>query len=126
MSKVPYGKDHSIASRLKFARVNAGMTQKELSDRIGINSRRYSKYEIGENVPPPDVMASLCRVLDVTSDFLIGLSDEYAPKDRKGNDYICLMGSDGSRKMYNIPPDMRDRVASMLMAGFPNLMSGEE
>ena len=59
MSKVPYGKDHSIASRLKFARVNAGMTQKELAEKTGIQQANISRIENGNGNPS---VATLCKI----------------------------------------------------------------
>lgn len=122
MAKIPYARSVAIGPRLRFARTSAGLTQKELSDRAGIINRNYSKYETGETYPPPDVMVRLCQVLDVSSDFLLGLSDEYRAKDSDGGDYICMMGSDGSRHMYRIPDDLRARVSALLKAGVPEIM----
>ena len=120
--KTPYSREVMISQRLRFARINANLTQKEVSARAGISSRNYSKYEVGETFPPPDVMVRLCQVLGVTSDFLLGLSDEYTPGETSGSDFLCLTGSDGYRHMYSIPNEMSGRVSAMLMAGFPELM----
>ena len=131
MAKVPYSHENAIAARLRFARSNLDLSQKDLSARAGINPRRYSKYELGDNVPPPDVLMALCRALNVSSDFLLGLSDDYergvgSAAIAPAGDYICLTGADGSRHMYTIPADMRDRVSSMLMAAFPEIMKDRE
>ena len=121
MAKTSTPKDQTISIRLRFARTNAGLTQREVSARAGIGVRNYSKYETGIAYPPPDSMIRLCKVLGVTSDYLLGLSDTFSPSDG-GKDYISIMGADGSRHMYNIPEKSRDRVAAMLRAGFPELL----
>lgn len=121
MAKVRFSSNEILGARLRFARENAGLTQKELSDRLNIHPRNYSRYESGVSFPSGDVLVRLCKVLNVTSDFLLGISDSYA-SDAAETDYICLIGSDGSRHMYNIPKDKRDRVTAVLKAGFPEIM----
>lgn len=113
-----------MGRRLRLARQNIGLTQKDLADRVGIGSRNYSKYESGWTFPPPHVLARLCESLDVSSDYLLGLSDDYrSPEtDRKGGDYICILDSDGTRHIHNIPEAKRDRVRALLEAGFPEIM----
>ena len=125
MAKTPYNRDVSIGPRLRFARMNAGFTQQELAARAGITSQNYSKYERGETFPQPKVLVRLCEVLDVSSDFLYGISDSMESPEPAGGDYICMMGADGSRHMYSIPEDIRDRVSAVLKAGFPEIMNDD-
>ena len=69
MAKLRFSSNEILGARLRFARKNAGMTQKELSERIHIDPRNYSRYESGMSCPPADVLVRLCKALDVTSDF---------------------------------------------------------
>lgn len=124
MAKTPYEKGLTFSSRLRFVRLNLGLKQLEVASRAGIPSRNYSKYETGDAFPQPAVIVRLCKALDVSSDFLLGISDNFEPIS-SGSDYICISESDGNRHLYNIPPDMRDRVVSMLRAGFPEIMKEE-
>lgn len=117
-----------MGRRLRLARQNLNLTQKELADKVGMGNRNYSKYESGWTYPPPHVLARLCEVLDVSSDYLLGLSDDYRPIEsgsgfsRKGGDYVCIQGSDGEQHIHNIPEEKRDRVRALLEAGFPEIM----
>ena len=120
MAKTSYP-PFSLGHRLRFARLNADLTQREVSARANIHPRNYSRYELGDIFPPPDVLANLCRALGVSSDFILGLTDEFSPKE-SGHDYICIMESDGVRYMYNIPAQDRSRVSAMLHAVFPEIM----
>lgn len=124
MAKLRFSSNEILGARLRFARKNAGMTQKELSERIHIDPRNYSRYESGMSCPPADVLVRLCKALDVTSDFLLGISDSYS-SSAAATDYICLMGSDGTRHVYNIPKDKSDRVSAVLKAGFPEIITEE-
>ena len=70
--------------------------------------------------PPADVLVRLCKALDVTSDFLLGISDSYS-SSAAATDYICLMGSDGTRHVYNIPKDKKRQS----LGGFESRISGD-
>lgn len=64
--------------RLKVARVSAGYDQQKIvADELGIDRTRYTKYEIGDNFPPLDVLANICKLLDVSADYLLGLRDDH-------------------------------------------------
>jgi transcriptional regulator with XRE-family HTH domain len=55
--------------RLALARENAGMTQKQLAERIGLRkSSSISHYETGRWFPLLPVFAALCDVFGVTMD----------------------------------------------------------
>ena len=53
-----------------------GMTQKELSSRIGVTEAVVSRYVSGERDPKPDVLANIATVLNTTSDYLLGIENE--------------------------------------------------
>lgn len=106
--------------RLRSLRQNAGLTQKELATKLGTAGGNVSKYELGETLPPMEILAKMAGVFEVSTDYLLGLSDTPG-RDGGAFDYICILGSDGTRKMISIPPEKRERVMAMLSAGFPEL-----
>lgn len=53
----------------------AGKTQKELAASTGIPQQTLSRYLTGKQMPDLARLAVLCRVLDTSSDYLIGLED---------------------------------------------------
>lgn len=61
--------------RLRQLRIEKNMTQQDLSCEISIGRASVSKYESGLMFPGYDVLVSLCSFFDVTSDYLLGLSD---------------------------------------------------
>lgn len=65
-----------FGKRLRFARMNSGFTQPELAKNIGVALRTYQCYEQGTRRPPFEVLVELCLVLNVSSDYLLGLTDE--------------------------------------------------
>ena len=67
----------NIGDRLKRARLSAGFAQqKDVADALGIERTRYLKWEHGDSQPPLDMLAKMCRLFGVSSDYLLGLEDE--------------------------------------------------
>ena len=59
--------------RLKAARKAKGLTQAEVAALVGIRQQSYYLYESGKQDPRSEVLAGLCRALDVSADYLLGL-----------------------------------------------------
>lgn len=68
----------SIAERLAEARRYAGMTQNQLERTAGLGLNRVMRIErsIAEH-PRSDTIIKLCVALGITSDFLLGLDDDF-------------------------------------------------
>ena len=71
-----------VAKRLKEARVRAGISQKQLGIRAGIDpfaaSARINQYERGKHMPDVGTAARLCKVLGVPPPFLYAQDDMLA------------------------------------------------
>lgn len=60
-----------IACRLKKARLDAGLTQKDVSTRLGITYQAISNYERGINRVDTDTLIKLCSLYEINiSDLL--------------------------------------------------------
>lgn len=71
--KNPLVKSH-FAKRLAFLRKEKGLTQKELSEMIGVARKTYALWEkpTESSLPNnPYKIAALCEVLDTTIDYLL-------------------------------------------------------
>lgn len=51
------------------------LLKKDIAEAIGVTYRHYQRYENGESQPAADVIIALCKYLNVSSDYLLGLSD---------------------------------------------------
>lgn len=69
-----------FGSKLKAVRKSKGMTQLELAKRLNIAKGSISAYEQGVTYPSVDVLIKICDILDVSSDYLLGISDEITIK----------------------------------------------
>ena len=61
--------------RLKSLRLARGLTQKQLADKLNIVKASVSGYEQSAIYPSLEVLIQLCKIFDVSADFLLGLSD---------------------------------------------------
>ena len=64
-----------IKERLKNARINAGLSQSKMAEKLGIPIRTYRSYEHGERDVGTVMLLNICNTLNVSSDYLIGLKD---------------------------------------------------
>lgn len=63
-------------NRLKEIRIYKKMTQKELSNLANISQSVLSQYESGQVDPSATAIIQLCNALQISSDYLLGRSDE--------------------------------------------------
>ncbi|MGE3542252.1 MAG: helix-turn-helix domain-containing protein [Candidatus Tectimicrobiota bacterium] len=68
----------NFGARLERARKRRGLTQIELAELIGQKQANYWKLESGNASPRGDTIYTLCRVLGVSADYLLGLAGEAA------------------------------------------------
>ncbi len=64
-----------LGERLKELRGERGMTQKELAAALRLHSVTYLHYEKGQREPPLMLLAEMAKFFDVTTDYLLGLTD---------------------------------------------------
>ena len=69
----------TVGERIKAARKKAGMTQKELADKLGIPYQGISQYERGIRNPKIDTLVKIADILDVSTDYLL-CRDEFLAK----------------------------------------------
>ncbi len=62
--------------RLLLAREKRGMSQKELSEIIGIKQQQYARYEKGINIMPITHLKKICIALNISADYILGLTKE--------------------------------------------------
>lgn len=62
-------------SRLKKARLEKGLKQCDVSDKLFISRSVITEYEKGTVNPSCQMLIELAKLLDVSSDYLLGLSD---------------------------------------------------
>ena len=64
-----------IAESLKRFRLHFGYNQAEIAEKIGTFQQTYYKYETGKNIPSAEVIKKIAVAFNVSTDYLLGLSD---------------------------------------------------
>ncbi len=62
-----------FGQRLKELRKNAGLSQKQLGQLVGVTKSVISFYELQDRSPSPLVLIKLSGVFHVTTDYLLGI-----------------------------------------------------
>ena len=68
-----------IATSLKRFRKQFGLNQKDVAAVLGITSQAYQNYEYGKGSPSSVAIFKLADAYDVSTDYLLGRSDEPRP-----------------------------------------------
>lgn len=61
----------ALGDRIRALRKEAGWSQAELAERIGVDPGRVSRYEAGRITPSADALVRLAEVLNVSIDHLL-------------------------------------------------------
>ncbi|PCR82270.1 transcriptional regulator [Streptococcus salivarius] len=83
-----------FSERLKELRKQAHLTQVELASKLGIVQSSYADWERGKKKPTQDNLVKIAQVLNVSVDYLVGISEEKS--DELDNiDLLFRMNSKG-------------------------------
>ncbi len=73
----------AVYPRIRDLREDRDLSQKEIAKQLGMSQTGYSKYEIGENNIPTDILIKLALLYGTSIDYLLGLTDERKPYPAK-------------------------------------------
>ena len=76
----------TIVKRISSARKTIGLTQTELSEKIGISEKYLSRIECGKQLPSVVIVAKICEVLCVSADKLLLLNQGTDSNNRIHNE----------------------------------------
>ena len=62
-----------FGNTLKKLRLEAGYTQQQLADQLGVTKSVVSYYELQARYPSPEVLVKIATVFHVSTDYLLGL-----------------------------------------------------
>ena len=73
----------SVSSRIMELRERRGLNQKELAENLKINRSVLNRIENGTRPVRDDELKIFADYFDVSADYLLGLSDNPAPTDKR-------------------------------------------
>lgn len=74
-----------LGHRLKTARTRGGHTQASLAELMNTDARQIWRWENEEHSPNAEIIARIAQVLEISTDYLLGLTDDPTPVSAKPN-----------------------------------------
>ncbi len=102
-----------FGDRLRAARERKGLTQVDVYRAIGLNNKSLSRYENGTTAPDPDTLRDLIRLYDVSSDYVLGLSDDMGPSRHAGSSLTPPKLSEDAallERLSSLPPEEKAKA----------------
>ncbi|MEC4621597.1 helix-turn-helix domain-containing protein [Bacillus paranthracis] len=113
-----------LSVRIKELRKERKWSQKELGEKVDVSESFVSKVESGKKQPSREVTAKIAEVFNVTTDFLLGRSDE-----ADLNEMLDVKFKVMKKRLSNLPESQREMImkqAENLMAEFEKLNNQSE
>lgn len=95
-----------LGSRLKKLRVTKKLTQKQLAEHIKVTHVSISGYENGNRYPDTDTLQRLADYFDVTTDYLLGRSDE--PRMSEPEEFDAFANNKELERWYKDLPNSKE------------------
>ena len=123
----------SIGKKIAFYRKARGMTQEELSEKLGVSPQAVSKWENDIACPDIQLLAPLAKILEVTTDELLSAEPiqqvQMMPQGQKLNlkDLtlkILVDSAQGDKVRGNLPIELI-KVALEIGSKIPQLTTNE-
>jgi transcriptional regulator with XRE-family HTH domain len=96
---------YEIGARIRKYREMRGFSQKELAQKIGVSNSRVSNWEQGINRPDADILADICKALNVSPSELLDV--RLSPDDLNEQERKVIIA-------YRTKPDLQKAVNILL------------
>ncbi len=65
--------------RIRDLREDSDLTQQQMADKLFINRRTYSSYEVGSRSISVEILGKIADIYETSIDYLVGRTDEKRP-----------------------------------------------
>lgn len=69
-----------VGERLRRLREERGLSRERLTSQLSLGANQIQRYESGQNDPSGEILAKLATFFEVSTDYLLGLTDQPAPQ----------------------------------------------
>lgn len=103
-------------NRIKELRLSLDLTQAELAQKIGFNQTAIGKYERNELEPSVSTLIKLADIFNVSTDYLIGRSDDFGNVTIVGQTERPLAREERTvvELFRKLPEDLKKRATAYL------------
>lgn len=101
--------------RLKQVLIERGISQTKLAAELSTSDKTISSYIYGNANPPLAVIVAIAKTLNISTDFLLGLSNELKPLEGEMSpmdDEILMI----RRSYTSLPEHQRDAVLKLIQS----------
>lgn len=93
-----------FTDKLKELRKEKKLTQKEIAEQIGIKQNSYSDWETGKNEPNLENIVKLSRILDTSTDELLGRQVNFGEQilNKKNKYDLSVLKESDTQKLYDL------------------------
>lgn len=99
--------ENIFAVNLKNLRIEKGLNQTELAEKLFINKSMISSYEKGTRMPSLDVLMQLTFIFNVSVDYMLGVQRDEVEDKQKSID-ISGLNSNQIKIIENLIDEFRD------------------
>ena len=123
----------SIGKKIAFYRKARGITQEELSEKLGVSPQAVSKWENDIACPDIQLLAPLAKILEVTTDELLSaepvqqvrmLAQEEKADLKKQVLKVIINSAEGDKVRVNLPMELV-RTALAIGSKIPQVTNNE-
>ncbi|MBE7107030.1 helix-turn-helix domain-containing protein [Bacillus cereus] len=102
-------------NRVKMLRKERKLTQQVLADQVGISKAALSQIENNKINASRDTVSALSRVLEVTSDYILGLS-EHRELDKEASSEVQIELNKMKTKIETLSEERQKMLLDMMNA----------
>lgn len=64
-----------FSKRLRAARIAKNLSQEQIATMLNIKQQSYTRYETGKGEPSLDMLVEICKILDESPEYLLGMDE---------------------------------------------------
>ena len=81
-----------LGEKIKMLRIQHGLTQEELANRLNVSRQTVSKWEVGDSTPDMEKLIAMSDLFDVSLDRLVmGKEDEEKPPISAKSEFATVL-----------------------------------
>ena len=112
--------------RLKELRIEKGMNQKELADRLGYKQNTISQWENGKRFMDTETLRIVADFFEVSSDYLLGMSDLRDGSSSNKKEPINTDGlSDNKKALITFAETVPEDKAAMILQVMKSIVEAD-
>lgn len=92
----------TLGEKIVNLRMNIGLSQEELAEKVNVSRQSVSKWEMNQALPQIDKVLMLCELFNVSTDALLLDKIEVKAQSKSENKGLKYFGTDGFRGEANL------------------------